>query len=100
MRTEKYLSHLSESLKPKWVENEMKFHLKFSDEILAFKNSARFDIFHNHKSNIPASSERYSNWEVSSISENIWNTEGGIRKKILAYFWIFFFCGPTKKMHF
>lgn len=25
--------------------------------------------------------QRYSNWEASSISENIWNTEGEIRRK-------------------
>ena len=57
MRREKYLSHLTDSLKPKEGGWKMKFHLKFSDEILAFKNSTRPDIFHNHKSSIPASSE-------------------------------------------
>jgi len=25
--------------------------------------------------------QKYSNWEVSSISENIWNTEGEIKRK-------------------
>ena len=40
--------------------------------------------------------ERYSNWEVSSISENIWNIEGEIKRKS----WLtqnFFFLDQLRK---
>lgn len=54
-------------------------------------------FFYNHKSNIPASSEIFK-LGGQFTSENIWNTEGEIRRK--SWLTSIFFFRPTKKMHF